>query len=342
MPKFHPLFVLIPAIPLTLGISFLIYTKIISPHGIRSPLVSPIDTTIAPETEPNIVQPPPADTELTNPIPLLLLGMDRRSHSEIGRTDAIILLTISEENRRVVLTSIPRDLWIDGQKINGYFAVSGFPTFQDKIETVTGIRPERYIAVDFDAAVWAIDELGGVEVPIQRSFTDTGYPADRPNCTVPPSFEAGLQKLDGEAALSYSRSRKGTNGEGSDFQRMRRQQNLLKSLPEAFTKSSLAELAIEALYNLLTGHIETNLGVGDCAKLLELFRNYQDYQVEQIVLDTENFLYHPDSGNYGGAYVLRPNNDDFAPIHQAVNGALEGITAEETSAPAETGIIGEP
>ena len=268
-------------------------------------------------------EPVPPPTALSAPFHLLLLGLDRRSRNQAGyRTDAIMVVSISKANKKVLLTSIPRDLWLDGTKINAHYAGEGFDKFKERINKVVGIEPSHYVSADFEALVWAVDELGGAEPDIERGFADYNYPDDRPQAPHPPSFQAGIQKLNGEEALQYCRSRKGTAGEGSDFRRMRRQQNLLTNLPQAFEKSSLAKLGAEALYNLLSGHIETNLGVGETASLLLLFTNWKNYKIEKVVLDLENFLYHPPMANYGGAYVLRPQNDSFEAIHQYIREKL--------------------
>jgi len=260
---------------------------------------------------------------LPDPFHILLLGLDRRRKTQTSyRTDSIMIASISKSGKKVLLTSIPRDLWISGAKINAHYAGEGFDKFKERIGKVTGITPHSYISADFDAVVWAVDELGGAEPNIERAFTDHSYPDDRPGAPHPPNFQAGLQTLSGEETLQYCRSRKGTAGEGSDFRRMHRQQNLLVSLPKTFAKSNLVQLGAEALYNLITGHLETNLQVTEAAALLKILREYQNYKVEHLVLEPANFLYHPPSANYGGAYVLRPNGESFEAIHAHITTKL--------------------
>lgn len=306
-----------------LGVSFSSY--LVTRNILKSknqPLISPL---AAEESSQEIAEATPS-AELSDPFHLLLLGLDRHSREQRDfRTDTIMVVSILKEAKKVILTSIPRDLWLDGQKINAYYANDGFDKFKERIAEVTGLQPSHYVTVDFDAAVWAVDQLDGVETEIERSFTDYNYPPDRSGAPHPPSFQTGIQILNGEEALQYCRSRKGTAGEGSDFRRMRRQQNLLKSMPQAFEESNLVKLGVEALYNLLTGHLETNLGVGETASLLWLFKDWREFEIEQIVLDTENFLYHPPMAAYGGAYVLRPNGESFEAIHKFVTAKLTKV-----------------
>ena len=262
--------------------------------------------------------------KLANSFHLLLLGLDKRSPEQKHfRTDTIMVISILKDSQKILLTSIPRDLWLDGAKINTFFSQGGFAGIGERVQTVTGLTPSHYVAIDFTGTVWAVDRIGGVETDIERSFTDYSYPPDRPAAPHPPSFTAGPQLLTGEEVLEYCRSRKGTNGEANDFRRMRRQQNLLVALPQAFEKSDLAKLGTEALYNLLTGHLETNLGVGEVAELLWLLKDYQDFQVERVVLEIDNYLYHPPMASYGGAYVLRPSGDSWQIIHDALAAKVE-------------------
>ncbi|MEA2020682.1 MAG: LCP family protein [Patescibacteria group bacterium] len=271
--------------------------------------------------EPNlkIQSNPPGDYHI------LLLGTDQRTpKQQYYRTDAIMVVSILKNEKRVVLTSIPRDLWLSGTKINAHYANEGFDKFKHRIGKVIGIEPDYFVSMGFDGFVWSVNQLGSINTNVERSFIDPKYPPDRPNAPYPVSFETGTQNFSAEKALVYCRSRKGTNGEGNDFQRIRRQQNLLINVPQAFTNSDLVKLSAEALYNLFSGHMQTNLGVGEIAELLPIVKGWKNYKTEQIVLDTNNYLYEPPRDYYGGAYVLKPRGDSFETIHQVVLNKLTG------------------
>lgn len=262
---------------------------------------------------------PPSEIGANSPFHILLLGMDRRYAEQTNyRTDVNMVLSLSSDRKTLLMTSIPRDLWLDTAKINAFYNIGGMDLLKEKIKEITGFTINKYIMVDFDAAVWFTDTLGGVEVPVERAFTDNNYPNDREGQanTITVTFPQGLQRMDGEKALIYARSRYGNNGEGSDFMRMRRQQNFLKAIPEAFfsPKSLFSPFVLEEFYRLVTQHIKTDLTVGDTSILYNLLKDYKQGRVEQVVLDHE-YLYTPSAADYGGAYVLRPKNEDFTPIH---------------------------
>jgi len=233
-----------------------------------------------------------------------------------------MLVSVLEEHKKILLTSIPRDLYVGGAKINAHFCHEGFDAFKQRVGKITGYEPTHYITADFDSMVWAVNRMGGAKPNIERSFTDYNYPQDRPAATYPPNFQAGKQHLDGEEALQFCRSRKGSNGEGSDFRRMARQQTLLLSMPQAFETSDLPEMTLQALYRLFTGHLGTNLKIGETGELLSLLTQWRSFEVEQLVLNTQNFLYHPPNSQYGGAYVLRPLGDSYSAIQSQVKSLL--------------------
>ena len=296
------------------------------PSGLFSPLAnesSEMDLTLNP-TNDNALE-----TNIPGQLHILFLGADKRSPSQSSyRTDSIMLVSILKDEKRALLTSIPRDLWLGGTKINAHFCNEGFDPFKERISKVLGIEPDYYISTGFEGFVWSLDQLGKIEPNIKRSFTDTNYPADRPNAPHPPNFQAGVQTLTPEEALMYCRSRKGTNGEGSDFQRMRRQQNLMVSLPGTFKNSNLFKLTAEALYNLFIGRIQTNMGVGDASRLLPIVKDWENYEIENLVLDTNNYLVHPPMSEYGGAYVLTPRTGSFDEIKEIVQAKLNGTFTE--------------
>lgn len=259
---------------------------------------------------------------------LLLLGLDRRSRLQTSsNTDVIMLISFSADRDTLMLTSIPRDLWLDSAKINAFYAKGGAELIKEKVWQVTGYLPDSYLAIDFDAVVWFVESLNSLDVRVERGFTDSNYPDDRSGVgglkTV--SFNQGTQILTGEEVLVYTRSRKGDNGEGSDFARMRRQQQVIKALAQAFLSPGhlFYPFKLDEFYKLITEQTETDLGIGQIGVLYDLLvAKHKGVQLKQIVLDTQNYLYHPPNSTYG-AYVLRPNNESFDEIQGFLKEELE-------------------
>ena len=132
-------------------------------------------------------------------------------------------------------------------------------------------------------------------------------------------------RMDGETALIFSRSRKGDNGEGSDFSRMRRQQVLLKNIPESFLsanpKNIFNPFVLQSFYNLITQHIKTDMNVKDVGVVYDLLKDRNKYTVRHFVVDYE-YLVNPPIGDYG-QWVVVPKNGDYTPIHNQINLLLQ-------------------
>nr|WP_055507914.1 LCP family protein [Nonomuraea pusilla] len=170
----------------------------------------------------------------------LLVGTDRRADEATTgdrakealwrpgsqRTDTIMLAHLSEDRKHAAVVSIPRDSWVDipgrgRAKINAAFSWGGPPLLIKTVERLTGVRVHHYAAIDFKGFAAAVDAVDGVEVEVARTVRDT-------NSGV--TWTAGRHHLDGERALRFVRQR--YNLPGGDFDRIKRQQALLKALSD--------------------------------------------------------------------------------------------------------------
>lgn len=290
--------------------------------------------------------------EENNRINFLLLGVGGAGHDGPQLTDTIIFASVRPSDKAIGMMSIPRDLTVpvpdEGwRKINAVNALaeaknqgSGPEATAEVVTSIINQEINYYFKVDFDGFAELIDELGGLDVYVENSFSDYEYPVpdmEDANCgatvastdetgaviEVPDyscrfetiSFQEGWTQMNGETALAYVRSRHGNNGEASDFARSRRQQNLLISLKEKIL--SLDTIShpskISSILKALEEHIQTNLTLGE---LITLGREYGNVEREKIVnqvLDTA------DSGPLyatimNGAYVILPKNDDWSGV----------------------------
>ena len=297
---------------------------------------------------------------------ILLLGSDRRSTDLADipeRADTILVASIGRLDNNIVLISVPRDLWVShdvcGQcKINEVYAYAYYSSdapeevLQDAVEDVLGIPLHYYAVVNFDLFVDVIDTLGGVKVNIDKAFDDYNYPVEgneanvcgrtseeiermqgQPLSVVFPCryshvhFEAGEQTLDGVTALQFVRSRKGTNGENTDFTRSARQQKVIMALKDKAT--SLGTLVnpkrLAELYFLYKESVSTNIDFGTIQEFYVLSQKLDFSGVRTIVLDDRSLandgglLYSPlDTNLLGGKYVLLPKAGDYSQVRAYV------------------------
>lgn len=229
-----------------------------------------------------------------------------------GLTDTIMIVSINPLTKKIAVVSIPRDLYQNGRKINEIYKMYGINKLKDTLTDITGINIDKYIIVDFKAFVALIDNLGGIDIDVKKSFTDNQYP-DPNGKFVEISFTAGQQHMDGITALKYVRSRKST----SDFDRSERQQQVLQSLRQKITALDLVGNfnTILSIYNNIKDNITTDLNLFEILALYDTSKNY-DIKINNVI-SNRNFLYT--SVNSAGQYILLPINGNYAKIKKYIS-----------------------
>lgn len=275
------------------------------------------------------------DSDLVNKdrINILLLGIDRRSKAELGyRTDIMILVSVDKTTNQVVMTSVPRDLWWGGGRVNAVLNGQGWESLQTAFNEITGITPDRFVLTDFEDFVWIVDSMGGVPVDIQTTFTDSQYPVDETFEYQTVTFTQGTEKLTGERALIFARSRKGDFDNG-DWGRMKRQHLILKGFLDAVVQpeSIFNPMVVEKAFELVTNKgMETNLTIEDSKFLWDFYKDKDQYNINSLFVD-HDYLYTPPMSEYGGAWVLAPINNDFTQVHTRLEEMLNGIVNQESA-----------
>jgi LCP family protein required for cell wall assembly len=171
---------------------------------------------------------------------VLLLGCDEnRYYSSIrsgkpgqildqrARTDTIQLIRLDLKNKSIGMMQIPRDTFVEvpgysSGKINGLHVAGGPEATAEGVTMLTGIRPDRVVLLDYPSIVKMIDEVGGVEIMVDKRMK---YDDDRGDLHV--DLKPGRQLLNGLTALGYLRWR-----HDSDLFRGSRQQDFLVAFKE--------------------------------------------------------------------------------------------------------------
>ncbi len=148
------------------------------------------------------------------------------------------------------------------------------------------------------------------------------------------SFEKGDMKMGGAVALAFVRSRHGTNDEGSDFARSKRQQKVIEGVRNKIlsVETLIDPQKISDLIKVLGKSIDTDISIKEAAEFYKLSKNLD--KTHSFVLD-DSLLVHPPAQDYGGAYVLISQDDDFSIVQDYVRKVLTGeITEYEATAAA--------
>ncbi len=284
---------------------------------------------------------------------VLLLGIGGTGHEGSQLTDTIIFASFDKNTDRLGLVSLPRDLAfpLGGgrfQKINSvnaYYELEhpgeGAKLTAEAFERLLGVRLDKVVKIDFAGFEKLIDALGGIDVKIENSFTDNSFPTDtfgpNPYEWTSVSFEKGTEHMNGKRALTYVRSRHGTNGESSDFARSRRQQTVLSAIRERLL--SLGTISnpktITDIWSALSGNITTDLTAWDAIKLSPNLLSFSAENITNHVLTDApgNELV---AGTIDGAFMLFPRRADWSEIRDLVMNPFDSKQAlTEASRPQE-------
>ena len=214
---------------------------------------------------------------------ILLIGNDSREGVDGGRSDAMILLSISDKTKSIHLTSLLRDMYVEipghkGNRLNAAYSMGGAELLLQTIEENLDIEVNRYVLVDFQAFANLIDAVDGVDLELTNdevkwvnAYLNEYNIISGKELTTDYLDESasGMMHLNGPQALAYSRNR----SIGNDFGRTERQRKVIaaavKKLPEALL-SDPKGLLTNVLPNLTTNIVPTEcFGLGvDAAKFL--------------------------------------------------------------------------
>jgi LCP family protein required for cell wall assembly len=286
-------------------------------------------------------------TQQLQRINLVLYGYGGVQHSGAYLTDSIMVVSIqpiANHPPQIAEISIPRDWYVPiplkngrttDERINFAYAAgmmgegpqppsavdAGAAVADPVLTHLLGIGITYFVGVDFSAFEQAVNAVGGINIDVPTGFTDYQYPAgecDLGNCgykTV--RFRAGMQHMNGATALIYSRSRHGNNGQGSDFARSRRQQQIIVAL-KAQIESVGGIGKLPDVINALGNNVLTNLTISDAESLYGLVQTVNPATIEHISIDDTNFLYDCGYPARCGAYYLYARDQSFTSISHYV------------------------
>lgn len=202
---------------------------------------------------------------------IVLLGIDAVD-GEIGRSDSILIATIDTIHKKVKLTSIMRDSYVDipgygMDKINHAYAFGGPQLSIKTINNNFGLNIDNFVSVNFSSLPDIIDILDGVELEIteeelqyiNKYIDGINFLNGSDSAHITSS---GIQSVDGVQALAYSRIRYTSGG---DYVRTERHRNILKGL---FNKIlELPKTSYLSLLNEILPHIKTNMSAREIFEL---------------------------------------------------------------------------
>ncbi|GGV83473.1 transcriptional regulator [Streptomyces griseoloalbus] len=242
---------------------------------------------------------------------ILVLGSDTRAggNKELGggaddgsaRSDTAMIVHVYEGHKKAGVVSVPRDTLIDrpectdteggthpaarGVMFNSAYSTGGAACAVKTVESITDLRMDHYLEVDFSGFQTLIDDLGGVEVTTTEDIEDPGSHLD---------LAAGTHRLDGEQALGLVRTRHGV-GDGSDLGRIQLQQAFVRALVQ-----QVGEVGVftdpKRLYDLAdsaTKAVTTDSGLGSVNALMSFANGLKGIGPAHLHMVTMPVRYDP-------------------------------------------------
>lgn len=273
---------------------------------------------------------------------ILLIGADEQNGGH--NTDTMITVSIDPATHQVIMFQLPRDM-VDVPvppgparnlfgptyqgKINAYWAATqrhtdfypgipgivggpGYNGLKAILGNLYGLDIKYFVEVNFDGFKKIVDALGGVTINVQIPVVDDHYPGVRGSLQrlyIP----AGLQHMDGAAALRYARSRHTS----SDFDRGARQQRVLVALREQTNLSTILP-ALDALTEAVKGAFITDIPRELLPQLIQAGDGVDARSIRSVIFIPPYYGTESQGGPRG--YVIEPRIDRIrAAVRDAFN-----------------------
>jgi len=236
----------------------------------------------------------------TGSLNILVLGSDSRSGKEnkaLGggsssgaRSDTAMVVHIDAGRTGATVVSIPRDTLVTrpscplesggstavayNAMFNSAYSVGGAVCAVKTAESITNVRMDHYIEIDFSGFAKLVNALGGVTVTIDEDIDDNDSHLH---------LKAGTRTLDGKQALALARTRHGI-GDGSDLGRIGLQQKLVKALLERISSTNLFTdpAKLYTVAEAVTSSLTTDTGLDSLSELVDLGRSLEGLSAQSV------------------------------------------------------------
>lgn len=244
---------------------------------------------------------------------ILVLGSDSRSgaNAQYGvdqggaRSDTAMVVHVNKGHKTASVVSIPRDTLVTRPECKGdesgadvageqramfntAYEVGGPACAVKTVESMSGIRMDHYVEVDFTGFKKLIDKLGGVKITTKQAINDAKSHLN---------LEPGAHTLNGEESLGLVRTRKSV-GDGSDLGRIQLQQAFIKALMvQAKSVGILNGTKLYGLANTATKAITTDSDLGSVKELAGFANGLKGLGSDDVHMVTLPVEYDPADPN---------------------------------------------
>lgn len=197
-----------------------------------------------------------------DPFNVYISGIDTSGTiGTVARSDVNMLMTVNPSTKQILLTSIPRDMYLplhtygEMDKLT-HSGIYGIQETTATVEDWLGFDINYYLRVNFTTLTDVVDAIGGIDVESTYAFSSSVSPY---------SYKAGTNHLDGEAALYFARERKSLPG--GDNERIKNQQRVLTAIIDKLTSSTVILTKYTQLLEAVGDKMQTSLSENDISAI---------------------------------------------------------------------------
>ena len=237
---------------------------------------------------------------------ILISGIDVSGPiNTTSRSDVNIIMTVNPRTHTIQLTTTPRDYFVKIPGVSGnqrdkltHAGVYGVHSSMRTLQNLYGIEIQDYIRINFDSLVQLVDALGGIDVNSEVEFDSGG---DN-------HFVKGINHLNGEQALYFSRTRSGFAD--GDNQRGRNQMLVLTGIIDKLQSPALLKNPTGVL-DVVSRSMQTSVSSSNISKVIAWqLDNPKGWTINrQSVTGTDD---HQETFSMPGTelYVMWPDEQD--------------------------------
>lgn len=204
------------------------------------------------------------EADIETPFNIYISGIDVSGPiTTNSRSDVNIIMTVNPSTKKILLTTTPRDYYVPIPDISGeqrdkltHAGIYGVDVSMNTLERIYGIDISYYARVNFTSLITIVDALGGIDVNSDYEFTAMGS-----------SFKKGVNHLDGDEALAFSRER--YSFESGDNQRGKNQEAVLTAILQKAMSPAILTSANEILKNI-SNCVETNMTQDEMSRMINM------------------------------------------------------------------------
>ena len=244
------------------------------------------------------------------------------SIDNVTNTDVNMIITVDPVNRKVLLTSIPRDYYVNlpsfGNDAYDKLTHAGYYGIEESvkaIENLLDIDINYYVKVNFSTIEGVIDAIKGVDVYSDYSFNECAYGIYH--------FNKGMNHLNGKQALAFARERKSFSD--GDIQRVKNQQKVLTAIIDKVTSSTTLVTNFSQILDSVGNSFSTNMETKSINRFIKMQLNdMRGWSIEsQNLVGTDLCTYTYTYPNLQ-LYVMKQDENSIAMSKNKINKYLKG------------------